>query len=220
MNSLDKIYGVDFNAILENNSPLARIEKVERMYSGSLIMTTSGGKHSAVLPHLVRRATPKDIPLVFIDTRHYTKPTYDMIAYFKAEGYDVRTYRSNYSQEELESQHPGWWNDTKRDFSQAIFDDVVRKIKHEPLERAFTELNPHAWLNGLTGFKTRARKSKSIIEYNHAEIIKFHPIINWEEEEIEEYIRWHSLPRNAHHFDVTKGVSQKNECGIHTTFGE
>lgn len=220
MNSFDKIYEADFNAILGNNSPLARIEKIERMYSGSLIMTTSGGKHSAVLPHLVRRATARNIPIVFVDTQHYTKPTYDMIDYFKAEGYDVRTFRSKYSQEELEAKYPGWWNDTARDFSQAIFDDVVRKIKHDPLEKAFTKLSPHAWLSGLTSFKTQERKSKSIVEYNHREIMKFHPIINWDEEEIEQYIQWHSLPRNEHHFDVTKGMSQNNECGIHTTFGE
>lgn len=220
MEFLNRSRGYNLNEIMANKSALTRINRIVKIATGPVIMTTSGGEFSALMPHLVRRASGKDIPLIFVDTRHYSKPTYDMIDYLKAENFDVRTFTAEFSQEEILEQYPDWWSETDENFSQAVFDEVVRKIKHEPLERAIDELRPEMWLSGLTGFKTTARASKSIIEYNAREIVKLHPIIDWDKDDVEEYINWHSLPRNAHHFDITKGLDQKNECGIHTTFGE
>lgn len=220
MDFLNRTRGYNLNDILNHKSAITRINRIVQIAQGPVITTTSGGEFSALLPHLVRRATGRDIPLVFVDTRHYTKPTYDMIDYLQQNDFDVRIYASEYSQEEMEARYPGWWNDGDEAFSQQIFDKVVRKIKHEPLERAIDELQPEMWLSGLTGFKTQERASKSVIEYNAKEIVKLYPIIDWDLDEVEDYIKWHSLPRNTHHFDITKGLAQKNECGIHTTFGE
>lgn len=220
MEFLNRTRGYNLNEIMASKSALTRINRIVQVATGPVIMTTSGGEFSALMPHLVRRASGRDIPLIFVDTRHYSQPTYDMIDYLKAENFDVRTFAAEFSQEEILEQYPDWWSETDANFSQAVFDEVVRKIKHEPLERAIDELRPQIWLSGLTGFKTAARANKSIIEYNAREIVKLHPIIDWDKDDVEEYLNWHSLPRNTHHFDITKGLDQKNECGIHTTFGE
>ena len=220
MEFLNKTRGYNLNDILSDKSALTRINRLVQVAKGEILTTTSGGEFSAILPHLVRRATGRDIPLVFIDTGHYTKPTYDMIEYFTKEGFDLRIYSSPYSQADLQEQYPDWWNDNDEDFSQSTFEKVVKLIKHEPLERAIDELRPEIWLSGLTSFKTKERANKSFIEYNAKEIAKLYPIIDWGMEDVEDYIRWHSLPRNDKHFDITKGMSQNNECGIHTTFGE
>lgn len=205
---------------MNNKSALTRINRIVQVSKGEVIMTTSGGEFSALMPHLVRRATGRDIPLIFVDTLHYSKPTYDMVEFLQRENFDVRIYRSEYTQEELQKEYPDWWNDNEENFSQKLFDSVVKKIKHEPLERAIEELQPEMWLSGLTSFKSETRANKLVIEYNAMEIVKLHPIIDWELHEVEEYLKWHSLPRNEHHFDITKGMAQNNECGIHTTFGE
>lgn len=220
MEFLRQNQGSNLNEVMNLKSALTRINRIVQLAKGEIIMTTSGGELSAVLPHLVQRASDRAIPLVFVDTRHYSKPTYDMVDYLREQGMDVRVYASEYSQEELQAQYPDWWNDSDENFSQHTFEKVVRLIKHEPLERAINELQPEMWLSGLTGFKTAERANKAVIEYNAMEILKLHPIIDWDRDEVDEYIRWHSLPVNPHHFDVSKGMSQKNECGIHTTFGE
>lgn len=220
MDFLNRTRGYNLNEIMNSKSAITRINRIVQVAKGEVIMTTSGGEFSALLPHLVRRATGRDIPLVFVDTLHYSKPTYDMIRFLQDERFDVRIYSSEYTQAEMQHDFPDWWNDSEESFSQKTFDQVVKKIKHEPLERAIDELQPEMWLSGLTGFKTDARANKSVIEYNAKEIVKLHPIIDWELPEVEDYLQWHSLPRNEHHFDITKGLDQKNECGIHTTFGE
>ncbi len=220
MEFLRRTRGYNLNDIMSNKSALTRINRIVQVAEGPVIMTTSGGKFSALLPHLVRRATGRDIPLIFVDTRHYTKPTYDMITYLQEQSFDVRVYASNYEQDQLQQDFPDWWNDTADGYSQATFEKVVRMIKHEPLERAIDDIQPEMWLSGLTSFKTAERANKSIIEYNAMEIVKLHPIIDWQQKDVEDYLAWHSLPRNEHHFDISKGMSQKNECGIHTTFGE
>ncbi|MGI9295355.1 MAG: phosphoadenosine phosphosulfate reductase family protein [Pseudomonadales bacterium] len=217
---LDRSERANLNALLGSSSPLSGIEKVARMFPGRMIMTTSGGQHSAALPNMVSRVISSRVPLVFIDTRHYTQPTYDMIDYFREQGYDVKIYASRYSQEEIEQQYPGWWDENDPAFSQKIFDTVVKKIKHEPLERAIEELTPDVWVSGLTSFKSAARETKNVIEYNELEILKIYPIIHWDLQEVENYLRWHGLPSNPHHFDITKGLDQRNECGIHTALGE
>ncbi len=220
MDFLRNTRGYNLNEIMNSKSAITRINRIVKACKGTVLMTTSGGEFSAVLPHLVRRATGRDIPLVFVDTRHYSKPTYDMIDYLLENKFDVRIYSSEYTQEELLAEYPDWWNDSDENFSQEIFDEVVKKIKHDPLERAIDEIHPEMWLSGLTGFKTSERANRSVIEYNAMEIVKLHPIIDWDLDEVERYLEWHSLPRNIHHFDITKGLEQKNECGIHTTFGE
>jgi len=220
MDFLHRTRGYNLNEIMNSKSALMRINRIVQVAKGEIIMTTSGGEFSALLPHLVRRATGRDIPLIFVDTLHYSKPTYDMIEFLLSEGFDVRTYTSEYSQAEMQRDYPDWWNDRDKNFSADMFDIVVKKIKHEPLERAIDELQPEMWLSGLTSFKTDERATKSVIEYNAMEIVKLHPIIDWDLAEVEDYLKWHSLPRNENHFDVTKGLAQQNECGIHTTFGE
>jgi len=220
MDFLRRTRGYNLNEIMNSKSALTRINRIVQVCEGPAIMTTSGGEFSALLPHLVRRASGKDIPLIFVDTKHYSKPTYDMIEYLQQQDFDVRIYASRYTQEEILADYPDWWNDSDEHFSQAVFEEVVKKIKHDPLERAMSEIQPEMWLSGLTGFKTNERSNKAVIEYNAMEIVKLHPIIDWDIEEVESYLEWHSLPKNQHHFDITKGLSQKNECGIHTTFGE
>lgn len=220
MEFLRRNRGYNFNEILSNKSAITRINRIVHVARGPIIMTTSGGEYSSVLPHLVQRAANQRIPLIFVDTLHYTKPTYDMIDYFIAQGFDIHTYKSQYTQEEMEERHPGWWNDQDESFNKDVFDKVVRMIKHEPLERAINEVQPEIWLSGLTRFKSKERQNKQLIEYNAKEIAKIHPIMDWEMDAVEDYMQWHSLPRNEHHFDITKGLSQKSECGIHTTFGE
>ena len=107
--------------------------------------------------------------------------------------------------------------------------------KVEPLDRALVELAPKAWLAGLRRHQTQFRKQLNVVEV-HQGIYKVHPILNWSEEQVAEYMRQHHLPYHPLYekgyrsigdehstFPVFEGEDSRagrllgthRECGIH-----
>jgi 3'-phosphoadenosine 5'-phosphosulfate sulfotransferase (PAPS reductase)/FAD synthetase len=123
------------------------------------MLTTSGGETSAAMPHLAASAIGKDFPLVFVDHGYYTSSTYRMIDYFRESGFDLRVYRSLLMPGEVERNYHGW-----SDPRSALFSTVVRAIKHAPLNRAFEELTPKAWLRGIMRHETPERQAADFVQ--------------------------------------------------------
>lgn len=72
----------------------------------------------------------------------------------------------------------------------------VRKI--EPLRRALSELE--VWITGLRRVQSPTRESMRLIEWDEAnQIIKLNPLIEWDEEQVWDYIKAHKVPYNALH---------------------
>ena len=123
-------------------------------------MTTSGGETSAAMPHLMASAIgSKDFALVFVDHGFYTSATYRMIDYFRNAGYNLKTYRSPLTPGEIERDYSGWC-----DPSSTLFSAVVRKIKHAPLNQAFAELQPSAWIRGIMRHETPERQAADFVQ--------------------------------------------------------
>ena len=204
-------------AVKEANSHLNSSDTIGRIRwachqvqaSAGLVATTSGGKTSRILPHLVREALGSYIPTIFIDTGFYfDRATYPFIAQMKKDGIDVKVYGSNMSPGMMEAMHGRLWEKGGNDFK-----EFLEIVKHEPLNRAFQELKPTIWVRGIMGYQTAERSETPILEYRRG-LYRLHPIIDWTEEMANEYIRKNNLPVNPNHFDITKGEGGKMECGI------
>jgi 3'-phosphoadenosine 5'-phosphosulfate sulfotransferase (PAPS reductase)/FAD synthetase len=142
-------------------TPLERIRDPYARFGGQVILTTSGGETSAAMPHLVAAAIgSRDFPLVFVDHGFYTSATYPMIDYFRDAGSCLKVYRSELTPGEIERDYSGWC-----DPRSPLFATVVRKIKHAPLNRAFAELQPKAWLRGIMRHETPERQAAQLVQY-------------------------------------------------------
>lgn len=190
-------------------TPIQRIRSAYAAFAGELLLTTSGGETSAAMPHLVACALgSKDFPLVFVDHGFYTSATYRMIDYFRASGYRLKVYRSALTPGEVERDYSGW-----SDPHSPLFSAVVSQIKHAPLNRAFAELVPKAWIRGIMRHQTWERQAAEPVQYKNG-IYQVHPILDWSRETVLAYLAEHDLPINQDHWDPTKGRDQRGECLI------
>jgi phosphoadenosine phosphosulfate reductase len=193
----------------ETLTPIERIRYAYEACAGRVILTTSGGETSAAMPHLVASAIgSKDFPLVFVDHGFYTSATYRMIDYFRNAGYNLKTYRSPLTPGEIERDYSGWC-----DPRSTLFSTVVRKIKHAPLNQAFGDLKPGAWIRGIMRHETPERQTADFVQFKNG-VYQVHPILDWSREVALNYLAEHDLPINEDHWDPTKGRDQRGECLI------
>lgn len=72
----------------------------------------------------------------------------------------------------------------------------IRKV--EPLRRALS--GKKIWLTGMRRAQSPERANLPVAEYDQAnDIIKVHPLINWKEDELWDYIKEHKVPYNVLH---------------------
>jgi len=197
------------NEIHKDRDAEQRVVWAYETFGAALGLTTSGGKNSAVLPHIVRNAFAKMQasslpPLIFVDTGHYPESTYEMLKILEGWGFDLNRY---HPQMPLEMEEPLY------DDAHLLqgFEKFRQRVKHEPLNRAFSELGTQLWLRGIRYYQTDERSHASFFE-NKNGLYRLHPILDWSRQDVESYIAENNLPINTSHFDVTK--DEKGECGI------
>ena len=198
------------HSYLEQVTAQRRIEWAIDTYGvEGIVTTTSGGEKSMLLPHLLHRVLGQSPIIIFVDTGYYLRPTLKAIEEMKNQGYDVRIFSSLVSQKEIEERYPLWYKDPESE----VFSEVLGIIKHEPLNRAFHELSPSVWIRGLCRYQSVARSHTPVLK-NVNGLYHLHPIVDWSRQQVEDYLNKHKLTRNLDHFDITKGLDQKRECGI------
>ena len=113
----------------------------------------------------------------------------------------------------------------------------IRKVK--PLQRALK--GNKVWITGLRAEHSNERKDLQIIEWDEANnIIKYHPLLYWTNEEVKKYINQYNVPYNSLHdkgfvsigcAPCTRAIKEnedfragrwwwednsKKECGLHS----
>lgn len=172
------------------------------------VVTTSFGIYSAVLLNTFHN-NDKDIKVIWCDTGYNTPDTYrhsnDLINRF---GLNIHKYSplqtSAYTDATLGIPEVS-------DPKHAEFTEIV---KLEPFRRAFKELNPEMWFTNIRVRQTEYRKSKDILSVSKEGVLKVSPFYYWSDEDLNDYLNAHNLPKNNSYFDPTK-VLNNRECGIH-----
>lgn len=186
-----------------------------------VLFTSSFGTSAAILLHLVSKLKP-DQKVHFIDTTYHFAET---LAY--------RDKLIELFGLQLENVRPvGWKNAfTRKNQTWTKDPDLCCSInKVEPLN----ELKPNyeVWMSGLMRFQNTERRSRKIFEQQDG-LLKFHPIIDFTEEQQRAYFEENNLPKHpleqlgyssigcaqctfkGKDRSGRWGNTDKSECGLH-----
>jgi len=162
------------------------IEFAIETFPGRIALTSSFGAESAVLLHLVSRASPH-MPVLFLDTGKLFPET---IAYREklVERLGLTGLRVvNPNPMRIKDDDPSgylWSVDPDRCCD-------VRKV--EPLAEVMAEFS--AWISGRKRFQGETRSDLPVFERDGRHV-KINPLANWSEADLENYMTEHDLPRH------------------------
>jgi phosphoadenosine phosphosulfate reductase len=176
--------------------------------SKNRIVTTSFGVYSSVLLSTFHR-NDKNIDVIWCDTGFNTPETYNhainLINKFQL---NVQAYAPLQSRAFIESTLglPEVTDPKHTEFTEIV--------KLEPFRRAIKEHQPKVWFTNIRVRQTEYRNSKDILSFSKEGILKVSPFYYWTDNDLDQYMQTHNLPKNESYFDVTKVLSNR-ECGIH-----
>jgi phosphoadenosine phosphosulfate reductase len=177
------------NARLRGIPAQARVEQASELLPAARILSSSFGAQAAVSLHLVTQVLP-DIPVVLIDTGYLFAETYRFIdALTERLRLDLRVYRPAETPAWLEARHGKLWEQ-----GTAGIDRYNRVHKVEPMQRALAELGVGTWFAGLRRQQSRSRAAIEPVQRIGPARFKVHPIFDWSDRDIYDYLRRHGLP--------------------------
>lgn len=223
------------NIELAQASPQAIVRWAVERFDGRLALSSSFGAQSAVMLHLVSKVAP-GIPVILVDTGYLFPETYRFAHELEAR-LDLKLHivRPRLSAAHQEAIYGRRWEQDGEELQSYLFMNKV-----EPMERALEELGASAWMAGLRAAQTDHRRSLRKVELQNGRI-KLHPILDWDDETVEAYLRMYDLPLHplvkqgyrsigdTHStFRVRPGenaregrrLGEKRECGLHLNLTE
>ena len=177
-------------AALDGMDAAGRVALLAEQFRGRVLATSSFGLQAAVMLHLLKEHAP-DIPVVFIDTGYLFPETYRYADLLEKEfGFTARVYAPTVTAARQEALHGKLWEQGREGM-----DEYARVHKVEPMNRALQELGADVWISGLRRSQSSTRSQRSIAE-QQSRTLKVYPIVDWTDEDVEHYMRRHSLPRH------------------------
>ena len=158
------------------------------------MLSSSFGIQSAVMLHLVTQEMP-DIPVVLTDTGYLFPETYQFIdALTDRLNLNLQVYRAPQSPAWQEARFGKLWEKGADGIKQY---NQMNKV--EPMRRALQELDVNTWFSGIRQGQSQSRADKPIAEYSfirgeHQPVVKLHPILEWTNRDIYQYLQKHDLP--------------------------
>ncbi len=209
---MNKSLGIkEINQLLKEMGAAERIEYACKIFKLRVVLTTSGGSTSAILPHMTRHIS---IPVIFIDTGFYPEQTYDTVNnHLKKINSRISVYPPPVQRADIEKKYKQWNNPQSEDYK-----NVLELVKVDPLNRVFKDLDILAWMSGVMAHETARRKNMEMLEFRN-NIFHFHPLLDWSRDKAMAYISSNGLPTNTGHYDIFKKLNPDCECGIHDKCG-
>jgi len=173
---------------LEKASAQERVRWGLERFRSEIILSTSFGAQSAVLLHMVTQQCP-DIPVVMVDTRYLFPETYrfaDLLT--ERLKLNLKVYRGAVSAAWLEARHGKLWEDGVEGLERY---NKINKV--EPMQRAIRELGARGWITGLRRQQAKSRADLGVLRLQDG-VVKIHPIIDWTDRMIYDYLTKHGLP--------------------------
>jgi len=221
----------EWNKSLEKQTALTRAEWAMANLPGHFVLSSSFGIQSAVMLHLLTQVD-KNIPVLITDTGHLFPETYQFI--------EQLTERLNLNLKVYQANESAAWQQAKYGEEWASTDEALkaynRRNKVEPLERGLTDLDAQTWFSGVRRQQSAHREGLSVVGTLRGRY-KVHPIIDWSNKDVHEYLTKHNLPYHplwdegyvsvgdVHSTKpLTLGMTEEEtrfgggqrECGLHT----
>lgn len=178
------------NQHLESLQAEERIKWAVRFLSKHSMLSSSFGIYSTVGLHLISCYYP-NIPVILIDTGYLFPETYRFIDHLKKKmKLNLHIFRSNISSSWQEARYGKLWEQGIKGIQKYNF---INKIK--PMRYALKKLQVDVWFAGLRRNQSSSRKNLSIISIQN-NILKFLPIVDWDDTKMDEYIKHYHLEYN------------------------
>lgn len=227
---------VETNSLSEAAAALASLDASGRVewslqnLPGQHVLSSSFGMQAAVMLHLVTRIQP-DIPVIFVDTGYHFPETYRFVdALTERLGLNLKVFQPRLTAAWQEARYAQRWQQ-----GEAGLDAYNEDNKLEPMRRGLRELNVGTWFSGVRHEQSAHRRRMSIVERSGSRL-KVHPIIDWRDRDIYNYLKsndlpwhplrekgyasigdWHSTQTlmDAGSEEKTRFLGIKRECGLH-----
>jgi phosphoadenosine phosphosulfate reductase len=167
----------------------ARVERAVESLPGVHILSSSFGAQAAVSLHLVTRALPR-LPVVLIDTGYLFPETYRFIDELAMRlELNLRIYGPAASPAWNETRYGKLWEQGATGIERY---NQIHKV--EPMQRALEQLKVGTWFAGLRRQQSRTRAAIDPVQRIGAGRYKVHPIFDWTDRDVYQYLRKHELP--------------------------
>ena len=209
--------------------------ELDDLYKGGLVFSTSFGLEDQAITHYIADSAAS-VNIFTLDTGRLFSETYSTWS-STLDRYKIRI--EAYYPNELALQQ--WISENGPN---AFYGSVenrkaccqIRKV--EPLKRALK--GNKVWITGIRAAQSPERQGTPILEWDTAnEILKYNPLLDWSDEQLNEFIRQHNVPHNPLHdrgfvsigcAPCTRAIkpgedfragrwwwedSSKKECGLH-----
>jgi phosphoadenosine phosphosulfate reductase len=222
----------EISAKLETVSAEERVLWALERFRPEIMLSSSFGAQSAVLLHMVTRQWP-EIPVVLIDTGYLFPETYTFIDHLTERlKLNLKSYRPPLSPAWREARYGKLWEQGVEGIERY---NQMNKV--EPMQRAVHELGVRGWITGLRRQQAKSRTDLSVLRLQQG-IVKIHPIIDWTDRQVHQYLTKHGLPYHPlwekgyvsigdiHTTrpltgdmieEETRFFGLKRECGLHET---
>ena len=212
-----------------------RLELLAERFRGRVVATSSFGLQSAVMLHLLKEHAP-DIPVVFIDTGYLFEETYNYADTLQELlGMEAHVYSPRMTPARQEALFGKLWEQGPEGLER-----YSRINKIEPMNRALTDFGADVWISGLRRTQSSTRSDREFAE-QQAQTLKVYPILDWDDQQVAEYLRKHNLPPHplaakgyvkmvdwlstktadqSATVEETRFSGEKYECGLHLDSGE
>ncbi len=221
---------------LEDLTPEMGLKWLDEKYGSKVKLSSALGQEAQLLSYWI--STHQLATEIFtIDTGRLFQETHDLIAQTNAFlKRNIKVYYPKSSSIHALVSHKG-----PNSFYNSVDDRLeccqIRKI--EPLKKALSDA--HVWVTGIRSDQTRARQKMKLVEWNDThQVIKYNPLLHWEEKRVNELIEKYGIPTNpllqkgyrsigclpctravADHEDSRAGrwwwETSHKECGLHLT---
>lgn len=176
------------NARLTTADAEARVDWALSQFDEGLVLSTSFGAQAAVMLHLVTSRRP-EIPVVFIDTGYLFPETYRFADRLSEDlKLNLKVYQPLMTPARQEALYGKRWEQGVEGLEAY---GLMNKV--EPMNRALKELQANAWLSGLRRSQAKSRASLDVVQVQ-GKTVKVHPIIDWTDRDIYQYLTRHDLP--------------------------
>lgn len=224
-----------WNAELATRTAADRVRWALAEFRGHAVLSTSFGAQAAVMLHLVTRIDPQ-IPVVFIDTGYLFPETYRFADELTEKlGLNLKVYTPLMTAARQEAVYGKLWEQGVEGLER-----YGRMNKVEPMNRALAELGARVWITGLRREHASTRGGLPVVKRQNR-VLKVHPIVDWTDRQIGEYLASHGLPfhplweqgyvsigdtHSTTRFadgmrpEETRFGGLKRECGLHELSGE
>lgn len=176
----------------------------------NVFVTTNFSPYETVLLHMLTQIKP-DIPVVWIDSGLNKPETYEFAETAIDElNLNITVYAPTVTAARLESVFGGIPS-----IDDSRHDEFTKQFKLEPFERAMNSQSDKVWFTAVRREQTAVRADMDYVDDGPFGLTKIAPLLDWTQEQMDEYIEEHNLPNETNYFDPTKAEGDR-ECGLHT----